>query len=230
MQERHEQEWQRECAWACLQRFYSSILIRERSGEARRRRSVERGESGYLWKTCIIVAFCAWVTCARVCSTSGRSSMLLAWSISLRRKAVWLSRISAFLRRLSLSARERWIFCANLLDLLEQAGGLGHVAGRILANAELGHLLDELGIEEALLARLGLVGPASRASMLCWSDGIAVGGGGAQRADGQAQYEDRGDRNHSPHRDLHMRCCPLRSCDYSRHILQRTASTKMQEF
>ncbi len=41
--------------------------------------------------------------------------------------------------------------------MLEQGVGLLHVAGGVLLQAELGHLVDEFGVKVALLAGLGLI-------------------------------------------------------------------------
>src|SRR5579859_546475 len=64
-------------------------------------------ERDYFLKTCIMASFCAWLTSDRVSCTRGRSSEALEWSISVRRKAVWRRRISAFFRRLLSSERAR---------------------------------------------------------------------------------------------------------------------------
>ena len=63
--------------------------------------------------------------------------------------------------------------------------------GGVLAQAELGHLVHEFGVEEALLARLGLAGSASRAWMLCWSKGLVVDTGGTKRDRGHAEEGER---------------------------------------
>jgi hypothetical protein len=42
--------------------------------------------------------------------------------------------------------------------MLEHGGCLFDVAGGILLDAQLGHLMDQLGVEETLLARLRLIG------------------------------------------------------------------------
>jgi len=42
------------------------------------------------------------------------------------------------------------------LDLPEQAGGFVSITGGVLAEAYLGHLVDEFGVEETLLTGLGL--------------------------------------------------------------------------
>jgi hypothetical protein len=55
----------------------------------------------------------------------------------------------------------------EVLNLLKEVGGLIGVASRILLHAEFGHLVDELGVEEALLA--GLSG---------WDTGLKGGDGG----------------------------------------------------
>ena len=46
----------------------------------------------------------------------------------------------------------------KFLDLLQQGGGMIHVARGILPHAELGHLVHQLGIEETLFPRLRLAG------------------------------------------------------------------------
>jgi hypothetical protein len=47
-------------------------------------------------------------------------------------------------------------FMRECLDLLEEPGGLFPIPVCILANAELRHLVNQFGIQEALLAGLGL--------------------------------------------------------------------------
>jgi hypothetical protein len=91
------------------------------------------------------------------------------------------------------------LFC-DALNVLEETGGFGHIPGLVLADAQLGHLLHELGVEEALLARLGLTGADfERFKSLLIGKGIIVSGG-AQEANIEAEQKKRGDRNHSPHR------------------------------
>ena len=68
---------------------------------------------------------------------------------------------------------------------------LFHVAGGVLAQAELGHLVHQLGVEEALLARLRLAGAASRAWMLLLVEGLVVETGGAKRDRGHAEEDER---------------------------------------
>ena len=46
----------------------------------------------------------------------------------------------------------------ELLDLLKQSSRLGGVAGSILPDAELSHLMNHLGVDEALFAWLRLAG------------------------------------------------------------------------
>jgi hypothetical protein len=47
-------------------------------------------------------------------------------------------------------------FVREGLHLLEQASGFLTIPGGILAEAELGHLVHQFGVKEALLAGLGL--------------------------------------------------------------------------
>jgi len=61
-------------------------------------------------------------------------------------------------------------FLRDALHSLEQVSGFGDVTGRVLADAELGHLMDKLCVEEALFARLGLVGARFEGG-----DGIGIG-------------------------------------------------------
>ena len=95
------------------------------------------------------------------------------------------------------------------LNLLEQAGGPGHVAGLVLVDAQLRHLLYELRIKEGLLARLGLAGADfERIKRLLVGEGT-IGSGSVSIANVQAEGEEDGDGNHSPHRGTPLtRFCP----------------------
>src|SRR6266581_2337883 len=60
-------------------------------------------------------------------------------------------------------------FVSDLLHFPQQATRFFDIAGGILLQAELSHLVDELSIEEALLAGLSLVNP-----LLQGGDGILI--------------------------------------------------------
>ena len=52
----------------------------------------------------------------------------------------------------------------DLLNLLQQFARLIHIAGCVLLQAELGHLVNEFGVEETLLTRLCLPDSALQSS------------------------------------------------------------------
>ncbi len=112
-----------------------------------------------------MAAFCAWFTCERVCCHE-RPIFNAAGVEHLTEPEGGLAQhdLGVLEALVVVCQREMDLLC-DALDPLEQAIGLGDVAGLVLADAQLGHLLHELGVEEALVARLAWLAFASRASM-----------------------------------------------------------------
>jgi len=80
----------------------------------------------------------------------------------------------------------------SLLHLAEQVGGLFPVAGGVFLQAELGHLVNQLRVEKALVAGLGLAGLDRKRI-----DGLLIEG---------LVVEPRGERRKRCHSDKHEDC------------------------
>ena len=87
------------------------------------------------------------------------------------------------------------------LDALEQGGGFIHVAGRILAHADLGHLVDQLSIEETLLAGFGLVGAEFEGLDSGKIEGFVIDAGGTHRQSSKTEKKSDGQRPLEPHEE-----------------------------
>jgi hypothetical protein len=89
----------------------------------------------------------------------------------------------------------------ELLDSSERGEGAGGVAGGVLAEAKLSHLADELGVEETLLAGLGVASAGDEVlEALLGGRGVL---GGAETRGGCGCDEEEGNcqRNLEPHEE-----------------------------
>ena len=131
-------------------------------------------EADYLRKTSSMVSLWALFTCARVPATSGRSSEAAVVKHLSQAESGVPQQDLGVLEPLVVFADAEVHFVGDRLDLFEQNAGLVDVAGGILLQAEFRHLVNEFGIEEALLAWLCLRNPGLKGGKAVLIDGLIV--------------------------------------------------------
>jgi hypothetical protein len=92
-------------------------------------------------------------------------------------------------------------FVGEALNLLEEVGGLFKITGGILSHAQLGHFVDQLGIDETLLARLGLKSPGFKGINAVLVRDFVIKSRGASRERGHCEQNEDSQRNPSTHEE-----------------------------
>jgi hypothetical protein len=92
-------------------------------------------------------------------------------------------------------------FASDRLDLFEEIRRFVHVAGSILLETELGHLVDEFGVEEALLAGLSLGNSGLEGGNAVLVDELIVGGRRVRRDGKCCDSKEDGRPSWRPHKE-----------------------------
>src|SRR6185437_2355911 len=131
---------------------------------------------------------------------------------------------------LVVAGQRKMDFGGQRLDALQKSYRLGYVAGGILTHAQLGHLVNQLGVEEGLFAWLCLVCLGFKSRDALFVGNLVVGGIRAHRHYCEAQCQQYGKPNLSPHKDSPLDAVRLWRDSHDSHSYVRTARGKMREF